>query len=51
MTFKCPLVPLVPCTGIAINTYMLVGLDRFAWILHVILTYAWSMVYKSLLVI
>ena len=32
LTFKCPLVPLVPCTGIAINTYMLAGLDGFAWI-------------------
>lgn len=31
-TFKCPLVPLVPCLGIAVNTYMLAGLDGFAWI-------------------
>lgn len=31
-TFKCPLVPLVPCIGIAINSYMLAGLDGFAWI-------------------
>ena len=31
-TFKCPLVPLVPCIGIVINSYMLAGLDRDAWI-------------------
>ena len=31
-TFKCPLVPLVPCIGIAVNTYMLAGLDGYAWI-------------------
>lgn len=31
-TFKCPLVPLVPCVGIAINSYMLAGLEATAWI-------------------
>ncbi len=31
-TFKCPLVPLVPCVGIAINSYMLAGLDGYAWV-------------------
>jgi len=31
-TFKCPLVPLVPCVGIAINTYMLAGLNGWAWV-------------------
>jgi APA family basic amino acid/polyamine antiporter len=31
-TFKCPLVPLVPCIGIAINSYMLAGLEAMAWI-------------------
>ena len=31
-TFKCPLVPLVPCVGIAINSYMLAGLEGMAWI-------------------
>lgn len=31
-TFKCPLVPLVPCIGIAINSYMLAGLEGMAWI-------------------
>lgn len=31
-TFKCPLVPLVPCVGIAINSYMLAGLNGWAWI-------------------
>ena len=31
-TFKCPLVPLVPCMGIAVNSYMLAGLDGYAWI-------------------
>lgn len=31
-TFKCPLVPLVPCMGIAINSYMLAGLEPTAWI-------------------
>lgn len=32
ITFKCPLVPLVPCVGIAINSYMLAGLEAAAWI-------------------
>ena len=32
VTFKCPLVPFVPCMGIAINSYMLAGLDGSAWI-------------------
>jgi APA family basic amino acid/polyamine antiporter len=32
LTFKCPLVPLVPCAGIAINMYMLAGLQPAAWI-------------------
>ena len=31
-TFKCPLVPFVPCVGIAINMYMLAGLKSAAWI-------------------
>ena len=31
-TFKCPLVPLIPCLGIAINMYMLAGLKSAAWI-------------------
>ena len=31
-SFKCPLVPLVPCMGIAINSYMLAGLRFEAWI-------------------
>ena len=31
-TFKCPLVPLIPCLGIAINMYMLAGLKPAAWI-------------------
>ena len=31
-TFKCPLVPLVPCVGITINLYMLAGLKTAAWI-------------------
>ena len=31
-TFKCPLVPMIPCIGIAINSYMLAGLDGYAWI-------------------
>ena len=31
-TFKCPLVPFVPCTGIAINCVMLAGLRQEAWI-------------------
>ena len=31
-TFRCPLVPFVPCLGIAINMYMLAGLKGAAWI-------------------
>lgn len=31
-TFVCPLVPLVPCLGIAFNMYMLAGLRIEAWI-------------------
>ena len=31
-SFKCPLVPLVPCLGITINMYMLAGLKSAAWI-------------------
>ena len=31
-SFKCPLVPFVPCMGIAINSYMLAGLRFEAWI-------------------
>lgn len=31
-TFSCPLVPLVPCLGIAINMYMLAGLQSAAWL-------------------
>ena len=31
-TFKCPLVPLVPCTGIAFNMMMMAGLQYEAWI-------------------
>ena len=31
-TFVCPLVPLVPCIGIAINMYMLSGLRAESWI-------------------
>ena len=31
-SFKCPLVPFVPCMGIAINSYMLAGLKLAAWI-------------------
>ena len=31
-TFKCPLVPFVPCMGIAINMYMMAGLSYTAWI-------------------
>ena len=30
-SFKCPLVPFVPCMGIAINSYMLAGLKAAAW--------------------
>ena len=30
-TFKCPLVPLVPCVGIAINMSMMTGLSGLAW--------------------
>ena len=32
LTFKCPLVPVVPCVGITINLYMLAGLKTAAWI-------------------
>ena len=31
-TFACPLVPLVPCLGIAFNMYMLAGLKIEAWL-------------------
>lgn len=31
-TFKCPLVPFVPCAGIAINMLMMAGLQYEAWI-------------------
>ena len=31
-SFQCPLVPFVPCMGIAINSYMLAGLKAAAWI-------------------
>lgn len=31
-TFKCPLVPLVPCLGIWVNFYMLSGLSFESWI-------------------
>ena len=31
-TFKCPLVPLVPCAGIWINMYMLAGLRAESWL-------------------
>ena len=31
-SFKCPLVPFVPCMGITINSYMLAGLKNAAWI-------------------
>ena len=31
VSFKCPLVPFVPCMGIAINSYMLAGLKAAAW--------------------
>lgn len=31
-TFKCPLVPLIPCAGIAINMLMISGLPYEAWI-------------------
>ena len=31
-TFRCPLVPFVPCMGIAINMYMMAGLSYAAWI-------------------
>ena len=31
-TFKCPLVPLVPCAGIAFNMMMMAGLQYEAWI-------------------
>jgi len=42
-TFKCPLVPLVPCIGIAINSYMLAGLDGWAWVrLAVWLVIGWA---------
>ena len=41
--FKCPLVPLVPCIGIAINSYMLAGLDGWAWVrLAVWLVIGWA---------
>lgn len=30
--FKCPWVPFVPCIGIAVNSYMLAGLNGYAWI-------------------
>lgn len=31
-TFRCPLVPLVPCLGIAINAFMMSGLSAASWI-------------------
>ena len=31
-TFKCPLVPFVPCAGIWINMYMLAGLQQESWL-------------------
>ena len=31
-TFRCPLVPLIPCLGIAVNMYMMAGLSYTAWI-------------------
>jgi len=30
-TFRCPLVPYVPCAGVCINLFMMAGLDTSAW--------------------
>lgn len=44
-TFKCPLVPLVPCIGIAINSYMLAGLEAMAWIRLVLWLFIGLLIY------
>eukprot|EP01105_Mastigella_eilhardi_P022616 TRINITY_DN558_c0_g1_i1.p4 TRINITY_DN558_c0_g1~~TRINITY_DN558_c0_g1_i1.p4 ORF type:complete len:114 (-),score=37.02 TRINITY_DN558_c0_g1_i1:906-1247(-) len=31
-TFRCPLVPLVPCLGIAVNLLLCASLDKWAWL-------------------
>lgn len=31
-TFRCPLVPFVPCAGITCNMFMMAGLGASAWI-------------------
>ncbi|KAL6076712.1 Amino acid permease [Balamuthia mandrillaris] len=31
-TFHCPFMPVVPCLGIAVNVYLMVGLDWLSWL-------------------
>lgn len=44
-TFKCPLVPLVPCAGIAINMSMMTGLGIAAWIRLLVWTLLGAAIY------